>query len=205
MAGQKQKQKQKKGGKQKQKAAPVVVVRAPTSVGVKGNTPRSGPVQFTQLLELQVTADQHVQTWDLLPCNLDWLSGVCQSYQRWKLSNIKIWYEPRVGTNTSGMLAMAVQSDYADATPTSLRKLITSAGAVRGPVWDKLTLQVPEGKARFYCSKTAFDAMGPSDKNDRSLGRLVTYLDFDTAVTAGYVYMSYTVQLLDPCDPSTQA
>lgn len=201
MAKTKQQQQKKKGGRKYQNA----VVRAPTSQSARRTTQNSGEQQTILLTETKRNTDSTGPTIVTIhPASLPWLQGVAPSYQRWKLNSVKIWYEPRVSTSTNGTISMAFQKDFQDGTPKTRSSLILSEGSTRSAIWDQCRLQVPPGPAREYCSLSSFNALSPTDKNDRALGRLFVWQDTDADMTGGYVYMSYTPVLTGPVDPSTQ-
>nr|UUV42654.1 MAG: coat protein [Tuatara cloaca-associated tombusvirus-1] len=198
MAKTKKQQKQQTKGKRQN-----VVVRAPTSQSARRTTQNSGETQTILLLDTSLTRDTPL-TFEIHPANLPWLKGVAPSYQRWKLNNVKIWYEPRVSTSTNGTVAMAFQKDFQDGIPKTFQSLILSAGSTRSAIWDTCRIQVPPGQAKEYCSLSNFNALSPTDKNDRSLGRLFVWQDSDTDLKGGHVYMSYTPVLSGPIDPTLQ-
>lgn len=187
--------------KQKPKRGQNVVVRAPTSQSVRRTTQNSGERQTILLFDVK----KGLNNYDLVPAKIPWLKGIAPSYQRWKLNNVRIWYEPRVSTATNGTVAMAVQRDFQDGTPTSRESLVLSGGAVRAAVWDQCSLGVQSGPLREYCSLSSFNGLSPTDKNDRALGRVFCWADVDSDMTAGYVYMSYSPEFQGPVDPATQA
>lgn len=142
--------------------------------------------------------------------NLPWLKGVAKSYQRWNLTDLKVWYEPRVGTSTNGMIHLAHQLDLADATPATVAQISTISGATRSAVWEvnRRLLTPKRGKAMLYSSLSSFQSMVSSDQNDHCLGRISWVADVDAtqfaapnAAPVGYVWISYVPVLLDPTDP----
>jgi len=183
-----------------------VVVRAPTSQSARRTTQNSGDTQTILLAETKRNSPADGPTIVTIhPGALPWLQGVAPSFQRWKLNNVKIWYEPRVSTSTNGTIALAFQRDFQDGTPRTRSSLILSEGSTRSAIWDKpRPLQVPPGPAREYCSLSSFNALSPTDKNERALGRLFIWQDSDADMVGGYVYMSYTPSLTGPVDPTTQ-
>lgn len=146
----------------------------------------------------------------LHPANLPWLKGVAKSYQRWNLTDLKVWYEPRVGTSTNGMIHLAHQQDLADGTPTTVAQISAISGSTRAAVWEvnRRLLTPKRGKAMVYSSLSSFQSMDSSDQNDHSLGRISWVADVDAAqfsgtnpVPVGYVWISYVPVLMDPTDP----
>jgi len=196
-----------KQGKQKQKQGKSNVVgRAQTSISVRGTIPAGGSRQETMIMPVKGNSGSFI-----LHCaGINWLKGVAKSYQRWNLSNLKVWYEPSVGTSTNGVVHLAHQLDLADATPTSVDQISAISGASRAAVWeDNRRLVVPKrGKAMAYSSPSNFQLMDSSDQNDHCLGRVCFVADVDAnqfsatdPVPVGYVWISYNPVLLDPIDP----
>lgn len=143
--------------------------------------------------------------------NIPWMSGVAKSYQRWNLSDLRVWYEPRVGTSTNGMVHMAHQVDLADAIPTTVAQISAISGATRATVWDtNRKLVVPRRqKAMVYSSPSSFQLMDSVVQNEHCLGRISWFADVDSSQFAGtspspvgYIWISYTPVLLDPTDPT---
>ncbi|QKN22678.1 coat protein [Erysiphe necator associated tombus-like virus 4] len=195
-----QQQQRKKQQPKQAKQNRSVVVHAPTSLSVRRTTPSSGDQQTIQLFEVK----QGLKQFDILPAALPWLQGIAPSYQRWKLSNVRIWYEPRVSTATNGTVAMAFHSDFMDGTPLDLTSLSLSGGSVRSAVWDRCSLPVRQSQVKEYCSLSSFNALSPQDKNERAFGRVFAWGDLDSDIVAGRVFMSYTPHLSGPVDPKTQ-
>lgn len=181
------------------------VVRAPTSLSVRRTTPSSGKQQVCFITDVK----KGMTPFSLHPGNIPWLKGVCPSYQKWRLHNVRIWYEPRLSTSTNGTVALGILQDYADTPPTSLGQLTTTAGSSRAAVWDKVSITVPAGKLRQYCSLSSFQDLGNEDKNERAAGVVYFYADLDTAFSdkdvVGRLYISYVPELVGPTDPSLQA
>ncbi|QKF95589.1 hypothetical protein 3 [Zizania latifolia tombusvirus] len=184
-----------------------VVVRAPQSMSIRSSTPRSGEIRVEMVMEVRSGFNSFV----LHPDNIHWLRGVAPSYQQWQLSNIKMWYEPRVATSTNGQVSMAFLEDFEDDTQSirSLEGLTRISGACRGAPWDKLTLNPPRSKSINYVNLTKFNAMSGTDKNDRALGQLLAFADMDdsfpSSSVVGRVYLQYVPQLKGATDPATQA
>lgn len=198
----------KKGKQDKQRGN--AVGRAPTSISVRGTTRGGGSRQEMMVAEV----DSRTGTFTLHSGNIPWLKGVAKSYQRWNLSGLKVWYEPRVGTLTNGMIHLAHQLDSADATPQTVGQISAISGASRTAVWDinrKLNIP-PRAKALVYSSPSSFQLMDSNAQNEHSLGRVSWVADVDAnqfpdpktgvdAIPVGYIWISYVPVLLDPIDP----
>lgn len=208
----KQIQRRKAQGQQKKKTSPdqrSQYVLAPQSRAVRAVVPSS---KRNQVLALTVarpegTSGAWAQEFVLHPTSIPWLAQIAPSYQRWGLQSLKVWYEPAVGTNTSGMVSMAILSDFKDATPISLQSLTSVSGAIRGAPWDKFTLSSP--KYRTYDYVSDFAGLTTEDKNLRAAGRIVVLADMSASAsppgdTIGRIFLEYTPVLIDPVDPTLQ-
>jgi len=188
----------------KKNTTKAVVVRAPTSISARQNTPNSGVRQEIMLTEVKAG-----DTSFTLHCgNMPWLKGVAPSYQKWNLKNVRVWFEPRMSTATNGTVQMCFLRDFADATPKSVDQISAVYGASRAAVWDRQSLTIPERAAMEFCSLSSFQSMVSTDQNARALGRIAVVADMDagfsTTTVVGRVYMSYTPVLSGPTDPTLQ-
>jgi hypothetical protein len=197
VAKQIQSRKSSNGQGKKNKQASVQLVVAPQTRAIRATVPKS---QRQQCMVLEIK--KGFQSFTLHPDNIPWMAAIAPSFQRWGMNNLRIWYEPRVSTSTNGTVAMAVLSDFKDATPTSFQSLTSVMGVTRGAPWDKFTLSSPKYQVYEY---TKVAGLSAEDLNTRALGRIFTYADMDDDTTvAGRVYIEFTPVLLDPTDPSLQ-
>lgn len=167
----------------------------------------SGPTATVQQ-ELVIPVVKGASQFVLHPSTIPWLAAVAPSHQEWCLADLKVWYEPRVGTTTAGTVGFAVLPDFQDTAPISLASITRLSGSKRGAPWTPCVLSTPNNRWIQYASASAFAALSPTDKNVRSLGRIVVFadVDVDPAMILGNVYISYKPQnsLRKPTDPSTQ-
>jgi len=198
---------QKKGKQSGNSSRGPQLVRAPQNLSVRGTTPRSGSVHTEMIMAVKKGANQFV----LHPDNIHWLKQVAPSFQRWRLSNLKMWYEPRVSTSTNGQVSMAFLSDFEDdiqSILTGIDGLTRVGGSCRGAPWDKFNLNVPASRTCQYVNINKFSGMAGTDKNSRALGTLAVFADMDPEFSAdsvvGRVYLQYTPILTEPTDPATQ-
>jgi len=188
-----------KAGKPRKVTQHMQLVSAPQTRAIRATAPSS---QRQQCMVLEV--GNGFQSYTLHPDNIPWMAGIAPSFQRWGLNNLKIWYEPRVSTNTNGTIAMTVLSDFKDATPTSFQSLTSVTGVTRGAPWDKFTLSSPKYRTFEY---TKVATLSDEDKNGRAIGRIVSHADMDPDFSgiAGRIFIEFTPILLDPTDPTLQA
>lgn len=194
--------KRKAGGRKKQNQNVRSVEVVPLTRTVRG----SGPTLATQqelVLQVKPGASQFV----LHPSNIPWLAAVAPSHQEWSLAGLKVWYEPRVGTTTAGTVSAAILEDFSDTNPPSLTSITRLSGSKRGAPWTPFVLSAPRNRWVPYVSRAGFDAMDVTDKQTRSLGRIVVFADADNAdVLLGNIFISYNPagSLRKPTDPTLQ-
>lgn len=196
-----------KQNKQKQKSrSQNAVGRAQTSISVRGTIPTGGSRQEAMIMPVKGRSGSFI----LHAGGINWLKGVAKSYQRWNLSDLKVWYEPRVGTSTNGVVHLAHQLDLSDVTPTTVDQISAISGATRAAVWEvnRRTVVPRRAKAVVYSSPSSFLSMDSADQNDYCLGRVSFVADVDenqfsatNPVPVGYIWVSYNPVLLDPVDP----
>jgi len=191
------------GNKKNNRAGKPSVVLAPVNRSVQGRGPTA---QLQQELVLKVKKGP--QQFVLHPSNIPWLAGVAPSHQDWCLANLKVWYEPRVGTTTAGTVSAAIQEDFADSQPPDLSSITRLSGSKRGAPWTPFVLSGPRNRWVPFVNKAAFDSLDSTEKASRSLGRIVVCadVDLDDTVTIGHVFISYspTASLRKPTDPVLQ-
>ncbi|QRW39198.1 coat protein [Apple virus E] len=178
-------------------------VTVPQTRTVRGSGPTTS-VQQELMIQVKKGSSQFV----LHPSAIPWLSAVAPSHQEWCLADLKIWYEPRVGTTTAGTVAFAVQADFQDKIPDTLSSITRLSGSKRGAPWTPYVLSSPSNRWVQYVSGSVFAGLNPEDKTHRSLGKVVYYADVDTDndTVIGNIFISYKPQLSlrMPTDPSTQ-
>lgn len=187
----------------------VVVRQRPTA----NSTPRSGPSVLTPPLvnlasnagrqsEIALPVRKGLSTLTIHPDNTRWLGEAAPSFQRWGMTDLTLFYEPRVATSVNGQIAIAFLSDFADRSPDSLEDTVTLSGAQRGAPWSKFQLPKQRNRLFDYCSLSDFDQGDATTMNDRSPGRIVVWADMDSAFGAddvvGWVYISYKPVLQQP-------
>lgn len=182
-----------------------VTVSARTSQAVMGRGPTAGKQQ-----EMVIEVKKGANSFTLHPSEIPWLAQVAPSHQEWTLSNLRIWYEPRVGTNTQGTVALGTVADFQDLVPSSIDSITRLSGSKRGAPWTPFVINAPPAKWCDYISSTGFEALNGTDKNSRALGRIFVFADMDISFSAddivGRVYIEYDAMrsLRKPTDPKLQ-
>nr|1SMV_A Chain A, Sesbania Mosaic Virus Coat Protein [Sesbania mosaic virus]1SMV_B Chain B, Sesbania Mosaic Virus Coat Protein [Sesbania mosaic virus]1SMV_C Chain C, Sesbania Mosaic Virus Coat Protein [Sesbania mosaic virus] len=155
-----------------------------------------------------------------------WLRGVADNWSKYSWLSVRYTYIPSCPSSTAGSIHMGFQYDMADTVPVSVNKLSNLRGYVSGQVWSgsaglcfinnsrcsdtstaiSTTLDVSELGKKWYPYKTSADyatAVGV-DVNiatDLVPARLVIALldgSSSTAVAAGRIYDTYTIQMIEP-------
>lgn len=180
-------------------------VSARTNQAVMGRGPTTGKQQ-----ELVIEVVKGSNSFTLHPSQIAWLAQVAPSHQEWTLANLRIWYEPRVGTNTQGTVSLGTVADFQDLVPSSLASITRLTGSKRGAPWTPFVINAPPTKWCEYISSAGFEALNGTDKNSRALGRIFVFADMDSTFPAdeivGRVYIEYDAMrsLRKPTDPTLQ-
>lgn len=64
-----------------------------------------------------------------------WASKIASQFDSYKINSITFRYMPLCGTQTQGVVVMAIDYDAADAPPSSLQQMLTYKGAVQTNAW----------------------------------------------------------------------
>lgn len=141
--------------------------------------------------------------------SLPWIKDVAKNYQRWGMRNVKIWYEPSVGTQTQGTVHLVMLRDFADADPSTPVQFMNFNGAQRRSVGAKMVLPTFNTKSFLYCSRDKFDLYSETDKNDRAAGKVQVLIEgvpttgdgsVQPTMLIGRVYMEFIPVLTGPID-----
>ncbi|AAQ19971.1 capsid protein [Southern bean mosaic virus] len=177
--------------------------------------------------ELAVTNAIVVSSELVMPFTMGtWLRGVAANWSKYSLFSVRYTYLPSCPSTTSGSIHMGFQYDMADTLPVSVNQLSNLRGYVSGQVWSgssglcyingtrcsdtanaiTTTLDVAKLGKKWYPFKTSTDftaAVGVIVNIATPLvpARLVIAMldgSSSTAVSTGRLYVSYTVQLIEP-------
>nr|BBD74052.1 coat protein [Soybean yellow common mosaic virus] len=177
--------------------------------------------------ELSVTSTIVVASELVMPYSVGtWLRGVASNWSKYAWLSVRYTYLPACPSDTAGTIHMGFQYDMADTVPVSVNQLSNLRGYVSGQVWSgssglcfingtkcldtssaiSTTLDVSKLGKKWYPYKTSTDyttAVGVDANIATPLvpARLViAMLDgtSTTAVNAGRLYVTYTIQLVEP-------
>nr|WRQ65310.1 structural protein [Tolivirales sp. gcode 6] len=138
-----------------------------------------------------------------------WLASIASNYEFYKIKNLSFEYVPLVGTNTTGYLAMAFDSDVLDEQPGSKQEMSTYNKFQSGSTWNPLSLDVPVGMMNKFV-KNHYIRSGPvpanADLKTYDVGQVIIAVGGQNSATQiGELYMCYTVDLEQPCTNSNSA
>lgn len=80
------------------------------------------------------------------PNLVDWTAELAQNYTKYEMDKVGMTYEPRCPTSTAGRVGMAYLPRVTDPTPSTFEQLMSIPGAVAGPVWQALNLNIPKNE-----------------------------------------------------------
>jgi len=127
-----------------------------------------------------------------------WLSKIAEAFDMYRILKMSVIYRPSCPTTTRGELIMAFDYDPTDDNVNaSSSDLAAMRGAVSGPLYTPSVLQfelgaIPQSTHKFFCSFGG----NPDRLNDEAT--LWFNASSDAALVAGSLYLSYTIQLIDP-------
>jgi len=137
-----------------------------------------------------------------------WLAGIARQYETYRFNSCKIKYRPNVSTSTPGHIMIAPDYDPLDPAPASGIEIESFKNAVSGPVWQPLECVLTRQDLQRRSPKFVRAAAAPlaSDLKTYDTGNIFVCTEGSTAaVTAGYLYVEYSVELFTPAKPSALA
>jgi len=130
-----------------------------------------------------------------------WLSAIAANYEFYQFLALEVHYRPYVGTNDSGVVALACDHDVVDAAPGSLQTLMTYKGAVDGPFYQTRVLKFSAADlAKFGKQKFVRTGGYPANTDAKTydVGNLIVGCLASTASLKGTLYLKYEVKLMVP-------
>lgn len=161
----------------------------------------------------------------LLPSAFPWLSGIANSFSKWRWVTLRLIYVPQASTSVSGSFSLGLQYDEPDTDPVNLAQMSMSKGFVTGPSWagreggvllGNHNMRPPPGSIVCTVDTNRFDklwypfittadlatvtAASPSLVNSYQPAICVFAVGGGPAapVQAGNVYAQYEVELIEP-------
>lgn len=218
----KQNKGQKKGGKKGGKVAKTTPVAKNYSV-------KTRPARFTSLgttIRVQHSEfagdmvgyglDYYVDALRINPANSNlfpWLSGMAMNYEAYEFKSLAFRYVPTCSSLTSGSIAMMVDFDAADPTPTSKEEILNSKCHRSVAARDQVTLTVSKddektlGTRRFTLRSDPYNAVSVvypprTDPRTYDLGYFNIAVCGVPMGAVGELYVDYVVDLITPQMPA---
>lgn len=196
-----------------------VTTRIPPSLSSAGNSltiSHCEPFATATLTALGVLVNASIA---MIPTAFPYLAGIATNFGKFRWRRLRIYYVPSCPTTTQGEVVMAQVFDTQDATAFSYVECSGMSDSVAFPPWAGGPPIGPGSVGTDVdCSKfdkprydvvtlTTYNALTTSDKNNYTPVRWVYASQGSTAAVtiAGRFWAAYTVELLNPIPPTTNA
>jgi len=200
--------------------AKTVLVRLPNPT-MRANTDGSVTISKREMaFSVETSKTFKVQAFNLFPGGFPaWIQGPASSWSKWKWLSLKFDYIPTCSTSTPGLFAMGYIYDFKDTVPTSEQAFSGLFHYAAGPYWagadnPKLEAVFDPNRSSLknypYITPNQLEqvfAKEPGMCNDFVPGRLLFSCSGgpDTAIAAGRVFVTYKIQLIEPCPQQVDA
>jgi len=140
----------------------------------------------------------HAANWLMNPRKIPWLSQVAAAFDLYRFEALTVEYVPSCPTTTPGQLVLFFDYDPTDDNAAlTLPQASQNTGAVATQLFAPCRTSYKAGNSvvpvhKYFCSSSS----SPDRLND--CARLWIFTDSTAAVSAGGVYLSYTVSLFNP-------
>jgi len=153
-------------------------------------TPRGGSLNpGLPKITTTIDADESVYTW---------IQGMANLYEKYRILRQRFIYEPSCSINESATVAMMVDYDAKDATPTSMEAIMATYGAVYGPPWKGFTMDVKPQQLPLF---TRSAAVGSTDIKTYDYGYWYLATEGSGTNPIGRVFVEYDIELSIPQAP----
>jgi hypothetical protein len=127
-----------------------------------------------------------------------WLNRIAKAYERYQWNNWQAEFVPRKGTADEGVIMMCCDYDAHDMPPASKVEMMATAGSVRGPIWQALSLTAQSGAARgpLLLRSHAGEIEGSKSLYDQF--NLVVATEGTSTGVVGELWIMYDVSLYQP-------
>nr|2IZW_A Chain A, RYEGRASS MOTTLE VIRUS COAT PROTEIN [Ryegrass mottle virus]2IZW_B Chain B, RYEGRASS MOTTLE VIRUS COAT PROTEIN [Ryegrass mottle virus]2IZW_C Chain C, RYEGRASS MOTTLE VIRUS COAT PROTEIN [Ryegrass mottle virus] len=133
---------------------------------------------------------------------LPWLSGQGSRYSKYRVRYAHFTWEPIVGSNTNGEVAMAMLYDVADVTSITIERLMQTRGGTWGPIWSptrkRLSYDPEHASLPWYLSGVSSGAAAGNIQTPFQIAWAAQSSLVST--TLGRIMAEYLVELTDPVD-----
>lgn len=139
---------------------------------------------------------------------LAWLSTLGTIYSKFRVLEACFAWEPIVGTSTNGEICMALLYDQADppAATLTISRLMQTQGSSWSPIWKPtttVTADVNQMSLKWYLSGTSGGVAAGNMQTPFTLAFAAQ--SSLTSTFLGRVMAWYTVEFIEPIDPSLNA
>jgi len=137
-----------------------------------------------------------------------WLASIAQNYEFYSFRSMRIHYCPTVGANQDGHIVLAPDYDVLDTDPATGADAESYKSAVSGPLWQGLTCTLSANDLNKRSPKYVRTSSAPAGSDLKTYDAGAVYVlteDVTAAITAGYLYVEYDVELSVPSRPSLSA
>jgi hypothetical protein len=148
----------------------------------------------------------------IIPAVFPYLAGIASNFSRYKWRRLRIYYVPSCPTSTQGEVALGTVDSFEDANAATFVQVATMSHGISFPPWggtidrgpDAITLDIDCNrfeKPRYnYVATTQFNSYSNPEKDSVTPILLCLATQGSTAAVtiAGRVWISYTIELIDP-------
>jgi hypothetical protein len=148
----------------------------------------------------------------IIPAALNYLTGIAQNFSKYSWKRLSLHYVPSCPTNADGEMAFGTYFDRQDALAATFVQVSQMTGGVSTPPWGGGPFAGPGAVrididcARFdkprysFLGTTPFAALSTSDQNNYCPVSMARATQGNTVGGSimGRVWLSYTVELMDP-------
>lgn len=137
-----------------------------------------------------------------------WLATIAGHFESYKIRKLVVTYEPATTSATCGQVMLSPDYDPADEAPTTWSAAACQKGSVHGAAWSPLVLNcnTKELNRRVHYTTTANVPTANADLRDVHAGKIYCIIEnisnagtaFAGATAIGKLYVSYTVELIEP-------
>lgn len=133
------------------------------------------------------------------PLYLQRLKNIAQTYDHYKFHHVRFDYIPIVPFTKAGTVAMGIDYDVDDSTPTTITDVMVCRGAQMGPVYSKVSCELLGSLStynKYFCKDTSFTGVSNPQKFP---GSLKVYAEATgPSENIGYMMITYDIEFFSP-------
>jgi len=179
--------------------------------GANGSTVITHTEFISDVITSSTAGEFHAVTKVINPGNAQlfpWLSTLSRSYESYRFLSCRFNYEPSVPTSTAGVVQMAVDYDPVDVAPSSKMELMSNHHSVRASAYTAASYTIDQKDANNFGARRYIRSGTLTGNALYDIGTLIVATSgfAGTSVTAGELYVTYSIELITPqLDLSTAA